>query len=275
MFTELEEERFATYGLVKRSNFLPAQKLSDARRVIVRQLEKVGVWQNGRWSYDSQPWTTRPDAGMKLLKPIKRHKSLLALATGEAEDAASALVDGRPVVPLSPYPSLLFTLPNATSWTVPYKAWHLDMPRLPDGGVPGIQIFVFLDTVEPGGGGTLVVTGSHHLLNEGIRIRSSDLRKRLKQAPYFADLMSSKSTDRLRFVNEVGYVDDIELQVVEMTGQAGDAYFMDLRMLHTIAPNSLNVPRIMLTQRYLLESSYIALYGQLSEPVVSDNKQLN
>jgi len=96
------------------------------------------------------------------------------------------------------HPTLLFTLPNATIWTLPHKDWHLDMPRLPNHGVTGVQIFAFLETVETGGGGTLAVTGSNNM------------------------------ADRLRFVREVGHVGNVELQVVEMTGEAGDVYFMDL-----------------------------------------------
>lgn len=62
-------------------------------------------------------------------------------------------------------PSLLFTRPQVTEWTVPVNAWHLDIPRLPIAGLSGMQMFTFLDTVVPRGGGTLVVTGSHRLLN--------------------------------------------------------------------------------------------------------------
>ena len=35
----------------------------------------------------------------------------------------------------------------------------------------------------------------------------------------------------------MGHVGDVELQVVEMIGEPGDAYFMDLRVLHTYAHN--------------------------------------
>jgi hypothetical protein len=71
--------------------------------------------------------------------------------------------------------------------------------------------------------------------------------------------MSNKGEDRLRLLREIGRVGDVELQVVEMTGEAGDVYFMDLRMLHTVAPNALRIPRLMITQRFLLKSSHMAL----------------
>lgn len=262
MFTTIERENFAVHGLIKRRNFLPLEKLANTRKVIFQHLEREGIWCNGRWCLNKSTQSTELAAGFALLKPLWRHPTMVALASDEAQAAASALVNARPVFPMDRHPSLLFTLPNATTWTLPHQNWHLDLPRLPDGGIPGVQIFACLEIVEPGGGGTLAVTGSHRLLNEGRRISSGNLRKQLKQEPYFAELMSNKTDDRLRFLREVGHVGDVELQVVEMIGEPGDVYFMDLRMLHTVAPNTLQIPRIMLTQRYLLESSRIALYGK-------------
>lgn len=262
MFTTIERENFAVHGLIKRRNFLPVEKLANARKVIFQHLEKEAIWRNGNWCLDKYTQSTELAAGMALLKPLWRHPTMIDLASGEAPAAASALVDARPVFPMDRHPAILFTLPNATTWRVPHQNWHLDMPRLPDSGIPGVQIFAFLETVATGGGGTLAVTGSHRLLNEGVRISSADLRKRLMQEPYFAELMSNKTDDRLHFMRQIGHVGDVELQVVEMIGEPGDVYFMDLRMLHTLAPNMLQIPRIMLTQRYLLEASRMAIYGK-------------
>ncbi len=262
MFTPSERENFSVHGLIKRKNFLSSEKLAKARALIFHHLEQVGIWRNGDWSLDSYMRSTEADSGMALVKPLNRHPTLIDLTSGEVPAAASALVNARPVFPMDLHPALLFTLPNATTWTLPHQNWHMDIPRLPDESVPGVQIFAFLETVEPGGGGTLAVTGSHRLFNERMRISSGDLRKRLKQEPYFAALMSTQAGDRLRFLREVGHVGEVALQVVEMTGEPGDVYFMDLRVLHNAAPNALQIPRLMLTQRYLLEAARIALYGK-------------
>lgn len=262
MFTTTERETFARHGLIKREKFLPAEKVDAARQVIFQHLAQAGLWRDGSWTLDQEQLTTDLMAGMALVKPLNHHPAILALANDEAPTAASTLVGGRPLFPMSPHPGLLFTLPNATTWTLPHQNWHLDMPRLPDGGVPGVQIFAFLETVEPEGGGTLAVTGSHRVGNTRARINSGDLRKQLKREPYFAALMADSTGDRLHFLHKVGRVGNVELQVVEMTGAPGDVYFMDLRLLHTIAPNARPIPRLMLTQRYLLEAARIALYGK-------------
>lgn len=262
MFTPSERENFSVHGLIKRKNFLAPEKLAKVRDLIFQHFEQAGVRCNGGWSLDNYMRSAASDSGMALVKPLNRHPTLIELTSGEAPAAASALVNARPVFPMDQHPMLLFTLPNATTWMLPHQHWHLDMPRLPDPGVPGVQIFACLETVETGGGGTLAVTGSHRLFNERVRISSGDLRKRLKREPYFAALMANQTEDRLRFLREVGHVGDVELQVVEMTGEPGDVYFMDLRVFHTAAPNTRQIPRLMLTQRYLVEASRIALYGK-------------
>ena len=65
--------------------------------------------------------------------------------------------------------------------------------------------------------------------------------------------MGRKRENRQRFLDELAEVNGFAMQVVEMCGEPGDAYFMDLRLLHTISPNVNGTPRMMLTQRYLLE----------------------
>ena len=258
MFSQEERETFAQKGLIKREGFIPPHKIKAARQVILKQLEKAGVWVDGEWLFHNYNAPISPDYGAKLVKPIKRHKDILAVAEDEGPAAASDLLNGREVFPMS-YAALLFTLPYTTEWSIPAKAWHLDLPRLPENGIPGVQMFAFINTVQPQGGGTLVVTGSHQLLNEGRRISSNQLRKKLKQEPYFADLLSDQSTDRQRFLDESVEVEGHNMQVVEMVGKPGDVYFMDLRLLHTIAPNANTTPRMMLTQRYLLESAIAAI----------------
>jgi hypothetical protein len=261
MFTASERAEFAARGLIKRSDFLPSEQLAIARHVIFQHLEQHGVAKDGAW----RPAEEMPPAGMfdgmAMVKLLNRHPAIIELAGGDTAAAASALVDGQIDLSMSRAPGLLFTLPGTGVWTVPHQNWHQDIPRLPEAGPSGVQIFAMLDTVEPGGGGTLVVAGSHRLLNDGVRISSSDLRKRLKREPYFAALMSSGTDDRMHFLHEVGYAGDVEVQVVELTGAPGDVYFMDMRLLHTIAPNTRQRPRLMLTERYLLEHARCALSG--------------
>lgn len=260
MITKTEHDHFALHGLIKRSTFLPPTQLARAREVLFQQFEREGVWKDGQWHLAPQEFITGLAAGMALVKPLNRHPAIIDLAGGATLATASTLADARPVYPIQPHPALLCTFPNASTWWLPHLSWHLDLPRLAESGLPGVQIFAILDDLEPEGGGTLAVTGSHRLLNDDGHIRSSDLRKRLKREPYFAELMSDKPSDRSRLMRQPGCVGDAEVSIVEMSGKAGDVYFMDLRILHNIAPNARPKPRVMLTQRYLLEHARNEIY---------------
>lgn len=44
---------------------------------------------------------------------------------------------------------------------------------------------------------------------------------------------------------------DVALEVLELSGAPGDAYFTDLRVLHTSAPNAAERPRMMATHRFM------------------------
>ncbi len=255
MLTRLDREHFQTRGLIRCEGFLPAAKVALAREAILQQLEQAGIRHADRWDLEKREPNALAEVGKGLTNAFKGHEVLIDLVADEIPQVVTELLDGHSTFPMTGYPALLFTLPNAASWFLPHNNWHLDLPRLGDGKIPGVQIFTFLERVVPGGGGTLVVAGSHQLLNERKRISSQQLKQRLKQEPYFQKLMAQESADRHRFLDEVGQVGGVKLQVVELHGEPGDVYFMDLRLLHTAAPNAAALPRIMLTQRYLLETA--------------------
>lgn len=140
-------------------------------------------------------------------------------------------------------------------WDVPYQSWHLDAPAEPGRESLIGRVFAILAPLAPFGGGTLVATGSHRIVQaiadrEGF-LRSGDVRKRLQaEHPWFADLMSkSASKDRIgRFMDAETIVDGVPLRVEAMTGEPGDVILMHPRVLHAAAPNALGSPRLVLTQ---------------------------
>jgi len=167
--------------------------------------------------------------------------------------AVDTLLEGRPFDrALFKRPQVLFSLPNADEWTVP-TGWHVDAPRLASGRRPGVQLFAFLDTVEARGGGTLVVSGSHRLFNDGRFILAKELARLLRREDFFRALYSeapAPAGERARLLGHVGAVGEVALEVVELTGAPGDAYLTDLRLLHAVAPNAAARPRMMATHRF-------------------------
>ncbi|MCA6288210.1 MAG: phytanoyl-CoA dioxygenase family protein [Phenylobacterium sp.] len=151
-----------------------------------------------------------------------------------------------------------FSAPDGLSrprllWSLPAILWHTDVPRAPQAGCPGVQVFTFLSPVGPGAGGTLVAAGSHRLLNDEGELRSKAIKARLRALPPFARLMDPDHPDRPAAPGPLGEADGVPIEVVELTGAPGDLLLMDMRALHTAAPNASAAPRLMMTWRFLGE----------------------
>lgn len=153
--------------------------------------------------------------------------------------------------------SLLLAFPESRGrWDVPHTSWHLDLPA--SGALEGlfvVRLFTCLAPLHHGGGGTVVVAGSHLLVEKLAResakpLHSADVRKALIHAhPWVRALCSrDERTDRIeQFMNRCATVDGVELRVVEMTGEPGDVFLVHPLILHAPALNSLAVPRVMLS----------------------------
>jgi len=61
--------------------------------------------------------------------------------------------------------TILVTFPVPGVWRLPHTLWHVDFSfALPAWPLAGVKMFTFLSDVPVHGGGTLVVSGSHHLV---------------------------------------------------------------------------------------------------------------
>lgn|GEM_PF-535518 len=150
-------------------------------------------------------------------------------------------------------------------WVLPSKVWHLDY-QAPGGlrGLPGVQIFVCLDRVEPRGGATLAIAGSHHLVDRvrlaagpGFDGRSADVRKAIqKQVPWYHELCSVRDgEDRIaRFMDRATDCDGVELRVVEFFGERGDVVLMHPWIIHAPAANCGTRPRLVISERLRTQS---------------------
>jgi ectoine hydroxylase-related dioxygenase (phytanoyl-CoA dioxygenase family) len=247
---------FAQRGILRLDGLFSADRVRRALEHVQVRLARLGLWKNGAWSLGAHPKPQWPATGLKSSKVIgNKHSDVEALLEEPALlSVVKVLLAGGAVDrTMSPRAQILFTLPNAETWAVP-TGWHVDNPRLVSGRQPGVQLFVFLDTVASRGGGTLVIAGSHRLLNDGRFIRSGQIRGLLRQEPFFRELYSGSPVScdvRADLLGHSVVVRDVTLELVELTGAPGDAYITDLRVLHSAAPNTLAHPRIMLTHRFV------------------------
>ncbi|MYD88519.1 MAG: phytanoyl-CoA dioxygenase family protein [Acidobacteria bacterium] len=228
MLTLEQHRTFAQTGVLRIEGVVPAEPVGAARETIQYAID-IGA-------KPSRYARSKPVSG--VFRP--------AIA-GVAEELA-----GRPVSPW-PAPTVLVTQPGTTVWTVPSTGWHVDIPRLAKDGVPGVQAFVLLGRVKARGGGTLVVAGSHRLL-DGEPMRSKDVKRRLRSKPWFNDLMSKQVMNRHHLLTESACVDGVSVRVLELCGAPGDVYFTDMRLLHASSPNTREAVRIMVTQRYAVDA---------------------
>ena len=254
ILTSEQRDAFDRRGVLRLEGLLSGERVRKAREHVRRRLERLGYWRDGEWRLDQAPRPTWPDRALKTSKAIgNNHPDVDALIEEPALLAAvDLLLGGRPFDrTIHKRPQLLFTLPNAGAWTLP-SGWHADGPRLAGGDCAGVQLFACLDHVEPGGGGTLIIEGSHRLFNLGRPLRAKAFNRLLGQAPFFRALLAAEGSAGPTAGSPLptGAIGDVELQVMELTGAPGDAYLIDMRMLHAGAPNAADRPRIMATHRF-------------------------
>ncbi|MBV8361586.1 MAG: phytanoyl-CoA dioxygenase family protein [Deltaproteobacteria bacterium] len=153
--------------------------------------------------------------------------------------------------------SLLVAFPESSGqWALPYISWHLDFPGDPLEPLPALRVFTCLLPLRHGGGATLVVAGSHLLVenlakkNANRRLHSADIRTALIGRYLWIKALCSRSetANRIeRFMNVSTIVDGAELRVIEMTGDPGDVFFVHPLMLHAPSTNCAAVPRMVLS----------------------------
>lgn len=251
-----DRERFEATGLVRLPGLLPDKLTSRALDLVYEKSEQAGVRRNGVWLLDRLTDEPVQRHNKRLLEGI-RHAPVLADLVTPALEAAVEAAAGGPIRPMMKWPQLLFSFPEPGAWSLPETAWHVDLPKLPNRRrTPGVQAFAMLDTVGPGGGGTVVVQGAHRLLYDIPWLGSRQITERLRRESYFRKLMSKRVKDRGRFLRETVRCGDADLRVAELTGRRGDVYLVDMRLPHAPAPNVSPEPRIMWTQRFLTEATH-------------------
>ncbi|WP_262694725.1 phytanoyl-CoA dioxygenase family protein [Kordiimonas aquimaris] len=256
MLTEQQRAEFDLHGILKVKSLLSEQAVSRARHAILSRFEALGLSRRGEWRLEGRSRAKWPDKGYSAKavgNKIEEVENLLG-EPGVEPIVGSTLEHANLDHQMFKRPQILVTLPNKGEWFIPKDGWHVDIARIGSGRRPGVQVFILLSEIKPQGGGTLVVSGSHRLLNNDGFIRSRDVAKQIQKKPGFCKLMSeieSASGELLRSEDSKHSNQQDDLSIVELTGSPGDAYFMDLRALHSAAPNISDHPRMMATHRFL------------------------
>lgn len=230
-------------GVLRLERFVSGSVTRRAREALWGELERLKIRVGGKWhlrAFDGVP--TFQVAG-KIARGLRPLPAFDALFPPELPRLVDGLAGAR-LAPAEARPSMLVTPPQRQPWAIPHASWHVDVSSV-DAALPGIQAFVLIDDIAPRGGATMALAGSHRL------VRSAGSRDRaLREHSTFRKLFDAGEPDREALLRP-HRLGEVELQVVEMSGRAGDVYLMDMRILHTPSTNASKHPRLSATRRYL------------------------
>lgn len=230
----IQVDHFSAHGYVRLAGFHTRKRLAPVRQQLLDELRRLRIWAAGKSL--SSAWKGMPAFQQisKLSTAVKVPGLQQALMTPEllAEVAELAGLAGR-APSANQGTQLLLSLPRQSTWTLQGLNWHVDVRADPPQKLPGVQAFVLIDDVVSQGGATLILAGSQHV---GVLPdqHAQALRDTLKT-----------STDLPADLRGLG------IEIVEMSGSAGDVFLMDMRVLHTPSVNASNHLRMMATSRFL------------------------
>ena len=252
--TQPQRDQFLATGVVHLPGVIPR----PAAEAMADRLWDTLADQHGLVRHRPETWTKERPAQFRDL----RHSGAFAAM---ASPGLAALLDDLfgegGWTPPAHWGQPLVTFPTgATAWRVPHAAWHLDIApgQVLEPWPDYIRIFTFLAPLEPGGGGTVYVSGSHKVVMQMMaeaqrpeRIRSATIAGALRlESAWIAALCSPDDDPQrtARFMQTGASLRGVHLRVAEMTGGPGDVVLMRPATLHSLSPNGRTTPRLMLAE---------------------------
>ncbi len=246
VLTDQQREEFDRTGLLRLEGAFSRSAAEDMRVVLWNELvHRYGIERD-----DPTTWDRHPPTGLKSTKRAKVFQPICSPVVGDAlDDLLGPGCWDRP----EQYGNVLVTMPNATQWRVPHRIWHSDFEATNSSvDLFAVKLWALFGAVEPGGGGTPQLLGSHKLFARYLE--STDVReyKRaklgfLRSHPSLIALTNDDGDPRRneRFMGADWDVDGLPARVVELTGAPGDVFITHGWLFHTVAVNATDQPRLM------------------------------
>lgn len=240
---------FVDRGVVRLDGAFSREDAARIGEVVWRHLDrKLGVQRDDRSTWPSQAWLPISWKG------LKRNRAFEALI--ESPSVRSALDEIFAPAgwqPPKPGAQVLFDLPQPGPWVMS-DAWHMDSDFATPPW-PMVKLFAFFGDVGPRGGGTMLLPGSHRLV-EHYRTRfetppgggMGNWHKFLRAYPPLDRILSgARLPDGGRsLIGERFELDGVPVDVVELTGAPGDVVITDIQVFHCRSMNAGDTPRCML-----------------------------
>jgi len=255
---DLTLAHFHERGFMRVPNAFSKQEAETMRAAVWRVLAYSNIREN-----EPATWTTERPTHLQELK----NDPVFGAVWGErTRTAISQLMERTAWPEPKSWGGFFITFPRGGKWNVPASEWHADARYTSALAPPeGIRVHALLGDVEPRSGATVFLAGSHRLLHDWFiqhppqaGARGADHRKSLLGHAYIRDLhqAADAATRIARFMNRIERHDDIELQVVENTGSAGDVILAHPLLLHAASLNAGRAPRFLVSGGIDLDSMW-------------------
>lgn len=231
-----EKSVFQEKGLLRLKQFIDKTSLINVKSSIIKEIKRLQLQDKSKKKVQGTPLFTnlgqkiKIDSQMDLLFPLKLLQTIKTLSLSQV----------KPLIP-----QLLITLPQKEQWTLKNLRWHLDLSVPKENKISGLQAFVLIDDIKPKGGATLAMAGSHKL--HYVKEAKGNAHTLLHNNPDFLNLFNNDNND----LSITQIINGIPISLTEMSGQAGDIYLMDLRVLHCPSVNASKNIRMMATNRFV------------------------
>ena len=233
-----------TDGYVRlRAGFDPADA-EQMRSVAWRALVEHGVRQE-----DTSTWTPGR-TGKSVGGAVQDHRVFRAFWSEQVVSAVDDLLGrdcwSRP----TNAGDVLLTFPDASPPIRQLDPFHSDFAMdVPCDPMFAVKIFAFFGPVGPGGGGTLIIRGSHHFVRRYLDALPPGFPRRRAAGQFGVEHRWLVTPEADPLVGATFECDGIELQIEELTGEPGDVVITHPWTLHAGASNTGETPRMMLGHR--------------------------
>ena len=252
MLTPSQREHFAARGFVRLPGVFSRVAAAAMEQRVWEWLER----HHGVGRDDPASWTLAQPTG---LQPLKQHAIFDAIGGTALLAALDELLGAGCWKRPREWGGFLVSFPSAGE-TRARAPWHTDFDyRGPSDRVFGALVFSYLCDVPAGAGGTLVVAGSQRVIRRFVEGRSRASLAPMKTVrlalmhsdPWLAALAAEENAAGLDLAPLRGErsVAGVPVEIVELSGEAGDVVIGHPWLLHRGAPNRGERPRFMRVQR--------------------------
>ena len=240
--------RFEATGVVRLRGAFAAEQAAAMREAVWRHAERQAGLRPG----DPASWAGSPVLNWQGLKGNPAFGPLVGNQL--VRDALDVIFGARGWQRPRPGAQILFSLPGPGPWVLP-DAWHMDCGyEQATWPVRSVKLFAFFGEVGPRGGGTMLLPGTHRLVDryrQGLPTLAGagkqNWRPFMRHYPWLARLLDGAGLPGhgRPLVGAAGEIDGVPVQVLELTGSPGDVVVTHLHLFHDRSPNPGTVPRPM------------------------------